>query len=221
MLINLTVLSKPGGFGLRISKRREEAKQKLKDEIVQAALTLFTKDGYEKTSLRRIAKKIDYSPTTIYLHFQNKRELFLYLHDYLFEKFYTRLLSAHKIKNPFSRLKKMAKIYFDFAYSNQNYYRLMFIMHSPDARANNSNQWNFGIKSLNVLRETVGECMDKGFIKKGDLEAAVFTIWSFMHGVASLTIQERLKLYTKKELKGLTDKSLALLLGLIREESKQ
>jgi len=201
-----------------INKRRVKARRQLKEKIVKAALELFTKDGYEETSIRKIAKKIDYSPTTIYLYFKNKRELFLYIHDLLFEKFYNLLLLANRVKNPFSRLKKMATIYFEFAYSNQNYYRLMFIIHSPDKQANNSNQWNYGIKSLNVLREILGECMDQGIIKKKNIEASAFTIWSFMHGVVSLTIQERLKLYSKKELKALTDKSMSLLLDLFKEE---
>ncbi len=47
-----------------------------KQDIIDAAAMLYTKNGYYHTSLRDIASKVGISPSSIYLYFPDKRELF-------------------------------------------------------------------------------------------------------------------------------------------------
>src|SRR5882762_4813068 len=58
-----------------VKERREREKTALREEILEAARELFVTEGYEKVSMREIAKKIEYSPTTIYLYFRDKQDL--------------------------------------------------------------------------------------------------------------------------------------------------
>src|SRR3989442_9104489 len=58
-----------------VKERRARQKKFLRQEILDAASELFVRDGYENVSMRRIADKIEYSPTTIYLYFKDKAEL--------------------------------------------------------------------------------------------------------------------------------------------------
>ena len=58
-----------------VKERKARQKKFLRQEILDAASELFVKDGYENVSMRRIADKIEYSPTTIYLYFKDKAEL--------------------------------------------------------------------------------------------------------------------------------------------------
>jgi AcrR family transcriptional regulator len=44
--------------------------------IQQVALTLFTEQGYEKTSLREIAEHLGVTKAALYYHFKSKEELF-------------------------------------------------------------------------------------------------------------------------------------------------
>lgn len=55
------------------SSKREITKQK----IYQTALVLFQKDGYETTTMRKIAKEAKVSLGLTYYHFQSKEELVL------------------------------------------------------------------------------------------------------------------------------------------------
>ena len=50
-----------------ITDRKEREKQELKELILKEAKAVFLEEGYEKTSIRKIADRIEYSPTTIYL----------------------------------------------------------------------------------------------------------------------------------------------------------
>ena len=59
-----------GAMGKRV-KQKEEVRQ----EIIDAAMDLFLNDGYESFSIRKLAEKIEYSPTTIYLYFKDKDDL--------------------------------------------------------------------------------------------------------------------------------------------------
>src|SRR5262244_3371194 len=58
-----------------VKERKLRQKKFLRQEILNAASKLFVKEGYENVSMRRIAEKIEYSPTTIYLYFKDKAEL--------------------------------------------------------------------------------------------------------------------------------------------------
>src|SRR5213080_1273356 len=58
-----------------VQERRAREKQELRQEILQAARELFVREGFENVSMRKIAEKIEYSPTTIYLYFQDKADL--------------------------------------------------------------------------------------------------------------------------------------------------
>jgi AcrR family transcriptional regulator len=48
-----------------VNERKERHKEDLKREILEAAKQLFTEKGFEATSIRAIAEKIEYSPATI------------------------------------------------------------------------------------------------------------------------------------------------------------
>lgn len=49
---------------------REKAELKMK--IMQAAADILIKEGYEKTTIRKVAQAIEYSPRTVYLYFKDK-----------------------------------------------------------------------------------------------------------------------------------------------------
>jgi AcrR family transcriptional regulator len=43
--------------------------------MVDAARELYINEGYEKFTMRRLAEKIGYSPTTLYIYFRGKDDL--------------------------------------------------------------------------------------------------------------------------------------------------
>ncbi len=58
-----------------VQERRARQKESVREEILDAARTLFVKEGYEHVSIRKIAEKIEYAPGTIYLYFRDKAEI--------------------------------------------------------------------------------------------------------------------------------------------------
>jgi AcrR family transcriptional regulator len=54
-----------------MNKRRKD----MRDQILHVALELFTKQGYDKTSLREIAERLEVSKAALYYHFMSKEEI--------------------------------------------------------------------------------------------------------------------------------------------------
>jgi len=57
-------------------RRTKEDAEKTRQAVLEAALTLFSRDGYSLTTLSRIAKEAGCSRGPIYWHFQTKDDLY-------------------------------------------------------------------------------------------------------------------------------------------------
>jgi len=180
-----------------IAERKEREKMEMRDRIVEAATLMFLEDGYEKTSIRNIADKIEYSPATIYLYFKDKDELFFAIHNIGFQLLLKETEKAHKIKNPLKRLHDIGVIYIEFALNNPEYYDLMFIMRSPmnalKEKHGDEQCWTYGETVFGILVATVQECIDQKLIKSKDATITSMYTWSMVHGLVSLKIRERFK----------------------------
>ncbi len=180
-----------------IVERKEREKTEMRDRIVEAATLMFLEDGYEKTSIRNIAEKIEYSPATIYLYFKDKDELFFAIHNIGFQLLLKETEKSHKIKNPLKRLHDIGVTYIEFALNNPEYYDLMFIMRSPmnalKEKHGDEQCWTYGEAVFGTLVSTIQECIDQKLIKSKDATIASMYTWSMVHGLVSLKIRERFK----------------------------
>ncbi|SRR6266487_141058 len=176
-----------------ITERKEKQKLEIKKMILDASMKLFVEEGFENVTMRRIADLIEYSPTTVYLYFKDKNEILYNLHELGFQKMGEMNRNLAEIENPLMRLYKMGENYIDFGLDNSEFYDIMFIQHAPMQVLEQMENcdWKHGEATLNTLKQTVDECMQKGFLKKGNLEAASMAIWSMVHGLVSLAIRDR------------------------------
>jgi len=78
-----------------VKQKRTRYKEEFRRKILNAARELFINEGYEKFSMRGLAKKIDYSPTTIYLYFKDKNELLHAICEEVAEQFIKNLPKVH------------------------------------------------------------------------------------------------------------------------------
>jgi len=190
---------------MTIAKRKERQKEELKARILEAARDLFIEHGFEGTSIRNIAERIEYSPTTIYLHFKDKDDIFYTLHREGFTILNQYLRALQNVANPFERLKAITKAYISFALENREYYDLMFISRSPmNALEADQEKWEEGNKAFGALSGTLVECINQGYFQGMDPEILSFTCWSMVHGICSLEIRGRCSVITEKNQKDLS-----------------
>lgn len=77
-----------------MKERRDMEKSEMKRKIIQAAVEIIEQEGYEKLSIRKIAAKIEYSPTTLYLYYKDKAEIIADMSNGLYSKIYDAAVSV-------------------------------------------------------------------------------------------------------------------------------
>jgi len=201
-----------------INERKEKQKLEIKKMILDASMKLFVEEGFESVTIRKIADLIEYSPTTIYLYFKDKNEIFYQLHELGFQKMGQMNSSLDTIKNPLTRLYKMGENYIEFGLTHPEFYDIMFISRAPMQvlEAMDNCDWKYGEAALHALMATVDECMQKKFIRKQNVQVVSMAIWGMVHGLVSLQIRSRFnKIDDGKNIKSLMLQSINWLLGEI------
>ena len=189
------------------TERRERERLEMKELILRTATRQFEKYGYEKLTIRSIAQEIEYSPRTIYLYFKDKNELLYAMSVKAFTLFVKHFESVLGIEDPFERLRALNKVYFKFAFENPGYYDLMFILKAPMNSHFNSESWDIGMKSHKILEDIVTDCIAAGYFEGADPKVLAFSVWSYAHGVATLKIRDRMKMYPEEEREMLINQS--------------
>lgn len=181
-----------------ISERKEREKEDLRKAILEAARTVFLEKGFDQTSIRSIAQKIEYSPTTIYLYFKDKNEILYALHRDGFQLLNTQMQPLGAVSDPFERLKAMGRIYIRFAEEYPDYYDLMFTQKAPIDSLEDEENWQEGQNAFDGLKYTVKQCMEAGYLPFRDEEVGAFLIWSTMHGMCALHEKGRCKILNEE-----------------------
>jgi len=176
-----------------VKERREREKSETRDKILDAARELFVTAGYEGVSMRKVAEKIEYSPTAIYVHFADKEELFRELchldYAHLAEVFQSSAISTE----PIERLKQIGAIYIDFGSRYPNHYKFMFMTthpaHTPD-EVDREMMGNPEKDAYAFLKWAVQHAIDAGCFREDvrDADLVSQTLWASVHGVISLEI---------------------------------
>lgn len=170
-----------------VAERKERHKEDLKKDILTAAKQLFMEKGFEATSIRAIAEKIEYSPATIYLYYKDKNEIIHALHQDGFALLIQHFSVINSIERPFERLKALGKAYMQFAFEHPDVYQLIFAMKEPmEHVAEHEDEWHEGDQAFTLLLNTVEACKQDGYFKGFEPIGLSFVIWSTMHGLCTL-----------------------------------
>lgn len=187
-----------------IKERKEKQKDTLRREIMAAARELFVEQGYDSVSMRKVAEKIEYSPTTIYLYFKDKQDLLVNICE---ETFANLQQSLERIENtsgdPLVCLKKGMRAYIEFGLQHPSDYTLVFIISPEPPVSEDGEEYKYdgsmGQRAFTHLETMVTQCIQQGKIKKGDPATISQTIWASLHGLTSLLIGHKHFPFVSKE----------------------
>ena len=176
---------------MRAKEKRHKYKEEFRREILDTARELFINEGYEKFSMRRLADKIEYSPTSIYLHFKGKDDLLFAICEEFAEHFFTTLkdIRSHS-KDPLDALRQAMLYRIEFGLNNPNQYRVFYCanLNVYGTREDFMKRESIARNSYFVFREMVQECIDTG--QFCDLGAEVITqaLAAATHGLITANI---------------------------------
>lgn len=171
--------------------RRQREKQLLRQEILDAARSLFVKEGYENVSMRKVAQKIDYSPTTIYLYFKDKSDLLYSVCEESFARLMQEFQAIEKqTADPVRKLERGLCAYVQFGLRHPQHYLLAFVLphehgHEPERYVQPE---SMGMRAFAYLRRLIGQCVKQKKFRRVDVETASQALWAAVHGITSLLI---------------------------------
>ena len=170
-------------------ERRAREKEQLRRQIIAAARELFVNEGYENVSMRKIADKIEYSPTTIYLYFKDKADLLdSVCKETLLDLLNTLELLNRDKSNPVEALKKSGKAYVDFGLKYPQDYKLTFVVRPQFQKGLGLEEGSVGERVFNYLCAMVSECIRQKAFRQVAVETTGQALWSAVHGVTLLLI---------------------------------
>jgi AcrR family transcriptional regulator len=170
------------------TQRRAREKEGLRQEILDAARSLFVKEGYDSVSIRKIADKIEYAPGTIYLYFRDKAEILGRICEETFSKLLVKMRAIEDdTAAPLDKLRRGLRIYIQFGLDNPNHYVVTFIQAKIHPESKSVFETT-GREAFACLRQGVQECVDTGELVSNDADELAQTLWAGIHGLTSLLI---------------------------------
>lgn len=197
-----------------VKERKLREKTRLRRKIIKSATKLFLEQGYEGASIRNIAKDIEYSPATIYLHFKDKQALFSVIIEDAFLGFKQHLEEARIIADPLSRLQELCKRYIQFARRESLYYELIFVDRA--SMDEEGNHLRYTKLTHEIFIQTIQECKRSNYFLSKHPESLALTIWSFIHGLATLELQQRIDYIDNTQKSILLEETLKTFFSFLR-----
>jgi AcrR family transcriptional regulator len=173
---------KPKGQG---AERREE--------ILDAALRLFSEKGLHAVSTRQIAEATGVSQPALYAYFATKDDITAELCVRAFATLVERMEEARASFKPTAEcFERALRVYVDFGLQEPDAYRVAFMVEkgldgSYKERVGDRPMMA-GIGAFQRFAEIVGEMRDAGLTHDDDVQRMTQTLWAGLHGLVSLLI---------------------------------
>lgn len=184
--------------------------ESIRTTILDEAAVLFSQLGYERTSMREIAKRVGVSKPAIYYHFSNKQTLFeeLVTTSFQMSKKTFNYVVEHE-GDPVQKLKDIAIRLFNSTRDNPERARFLHDLSAGNIRKNiRLNHRKVFSKHEVLFNQIIDSGKNQGIIKK-DLDNFTF-IMVFMG-----TINMYMIAYIKGEIERLDDKTAEHIIDLL------
>ncbi len=200
-----------------IKERRDIEKAEMKRKIKDAAVELIEQEGYENLSIRKIAAKIEYSPTTIYLYYKDKAEIITDMSADLYHKIEhntAAIMNSDAILSIDQKVHNLLKVFVTslcdepemakaIMYSGTN---VIFANENKDDKPSNS--------GIDMLDSFLADGIAKKVLKPNAMNSS-WMIISALLGFAMCTIENQL--YELDNFDRLVNDFIEILMGGIRQ----
>lgn len=172
--------------------RRLREKEATRARILSAARELFVRDGVAAVTMRKIAQRIEYTPTAIYHHFADKDTLLRELCEHDFRALATAFLRIGRIEDPVERVAAIGRAYMRFGREHPEQYRFMFMTDRPEVSKTDTSieRGNPEEDAYEALHSAVREAIAAGRFKPmyADADLVSQVLMSAVHGAVAMEI---------------------------------
>lgn len=186
-----------------MGRRSSHTPQQLRDLILDAAQEIIESDGLSGLSAREIARRIGYSPGTIYNMYQNLDDVILHVEARVLDNLEVRLGGIVRSASGPAALPELARAYLAFTQEKPKLWNLLFEHHLP--KETQLPTWYQ--QKLETLMGRVEQALAPVFPNGADEERrrAARVLWAGVHGITSLSTADKLSSVTSQGAETLID----------------
>ena len=162
----------------------------LKNALIQAGIKILSTEGLAALSLRKVAQRAGVSHAAPYAHFADKQAMVAAISTAGYRQLYDRLESAvmKYQDDPLRQLVEAAWAYLQFAIREPAHFKLTLsgvVEKEQDYPA----FVEMTGKAFRLLVQLTESCQQAGILRPGPPEQAAISVWSLVHGFASLVLE--------------------------------
>ena len=179
--------------GARTPRKPKGQGAERREEILDAAQTLFAQKGVHAVSTRQIAEIAGISQPALYAYFATKDDIAAELCVRAFAILGQRMAAARAayVLTP-ENFERCLRVYIDFGLDHPDAYRVAFMLEkSVDGsflEKTGDRPMLAGKEVFAVFVEMIGELHAQGAMAGEDIMAATQSLWAGLHGLVSLLI---------------------------------
>ena len=182
---------------------KSKLKDSTKNQILEAALRVFVKSGFSKTTMDDIVNESGLSKGAIYHHYGSKKELFLALIDYWENYFFKKIINKDLTNNNPDELLRDITLDVIKAFKSSKHIFLAELEfwslsnHDLDVRKRTTELYS---KLIVLFRNIISKGVNSGLYKNIDLDVAALSVMTSLQGVIWFSIFEKSEISAEKYL---------------------
>jgi len=174
----------------------------LRNALIKAGVEIMIAEGIEALTLRKVADHVGVSRTAPYRHFESKDALVSLITQQSFQQLGETIIHAKQAAGDISldRFYAGGLAYAQFAVQCRSRYFLMFGNNLD--RTEHPELVHTGLETFKILVDSMIELQADGTLKTADPVEQAFVIWSSLHGVVHLYLDDKLIMFENLNFEG-------------------
>lgn len=170
-----------------------EEELSLREKILNTSRHFLFTQGYSSLSMRKIAKQVGVSATSIYLYFENKDHLVHTLIEESVEELSVAIeQSAAQKVTTVDKFEAIVRGYVDFAMANPEKYQVIYMVLSSEMSRYPKEKFRKARRGYGLLESVIKNGIEEGLMELDEPRIAAYSIWAQLHGVISVVLNQRL-----------------------------
>lgn len=170
-----------------------EEQKPLREKILDTSRQFLFNEGYSSLSMRKIAKQVGASATSIYLYFENKDHLVHTLIEESVEELSVAIeQGAAKHHSTIDKFEAIIRAHVDFAFNNPEKYQVIYMVQSSKMSRYPKEKFRKARRGYALLESVIHDGIKEGLMELDEPMIAAYSIWAQLHGVISVVLNQRL-----------------------------